>query len=89
MTQPADLSMITHIGNLQKKRCLHKGLTIGDQIIIVGGTDFNSIEVFDKHNIDAGANELYSQSSLIAKNLKRQLEQVTFNSFYLKKCSNA
>ena len=87
MTQPSDLSIITKIGSLQKKRCLHKGLTIGDQIIIVGGTDFSSIEVFDKANIDAGSNEYNDKNLLITKNLKRELELVTYNQFFLKKCS--
>ena len=86
---PADVTEVKKVGSLQKKRCLHKGLTIGDQILIVGGTDFDKIEVFDKNNIEAGSNEYEDSHSPFIKALRMNLESVTYNAFYLKKCSNA
>lgn len=83
MSQPADISEVKKIGSLNKKRCLHKGLIIGQKIYIVGGTDFDKIEILDRNTMT----HIEHMESVSA--LKSKLETVTFNNFFLKKCSSA
>lgn len=82
LDEPADISEIKTIGHLNKKRCLHKGLSIGDTVWIVGGAEFDSIEVLNRYT-------MAPEHTDMVKRLQGCLESVTYNNFFLKKCSNA
>ena len=82
-SQPADISEIKKTGTLNKKRCLHKGQTIGTKVFIIGGTDFDKIEVQDRQSM------VHTEDNTATSRLRQKLESVTYNNFYLKKCSSA
>ena len=83
LLKPADLSEVTNAGQLTKKRCLHKGLAMGDNLVIVGGTEFDSIQILNRYTMGTVNDAEFTNQ------LRTGLESVTFNSFFLKKCSNA
>merc|ERR1711879_972902 len=83
-----DTSEIISTADLQKSRCLHKNLNIGNKILLAGGSDLECIEVFDKDDIEKGSSTCTEQNKTLVDTLKKNLKMVSFNKYYLKKCSN-
>lgn len=80
MNQPLDLAEIELIGSIQHARCLHKGILTQDKIIVLGGVNFASSEILDKKTFQ-------SIQIPATSNLCEKAAEISFNDFFLKKCS--